>query len=255
MTLPIIGITAPVRLSDRRLRLKAEYVESIRRAGGAPLLIPVDAHAAASVLDRLDGVLLTGGGDIDPALYCDGTHPAVYSVNPMRDEAETALIERAMAASMPILGVCRGAQLINVALGGSLVLDVPEPNEGVFHRRGPNKSARHAVELEPESLLARIIGRQAIAPTSFHHQAIDRVGEGLVIAARSPDGIIEAVEMPEFPFVIGVQWHPEMTAESDRYQQRIFDAFVSAAASFGATRGDRRKAKGAQRFVLGARHR
>jgi len=229
---PVIGISARVRREDRFYGVGMDYAEAVVRAGGTPVMIPPIGEPVAAVIERIDGLLLTGGPDVDPALYGGEMHEAVYGVDPVRDASEIAALRKAMERRMPVLGICRGAQLINVALGGTLIEHLDGSLEGVLHRSNESKGVRHRVDLAPGTVLATVVGSTSACPVSFHHQAVRKLAAGLEAAAHAPDGVVEAFVMPGYPFLIAVQWHPEMTAAEDPSQQAIFDAFVQAALRF-----------------------
>jgi putative glutamine amidotransferase len=228
---PVIGLTAyceQARWSHWHkpaVLLPANYAEQVAAAGGIPVLLPPLPGIAAAV-GRLDGVLLTGGGDIDPGLYGARPHPATSRVSQPRDAAELEVLDAAVAAGKPVLGVCRGMQLVNVARGGTLCQHLPGD---AGHTPVPGTFGSHPVRIAPGSRLAGILGANgagADVPTA-HHQAIDRLGDGLVATAWSEDGIIEAVERADAggEFFVAVQWHPEAGADP-----RLIEALVGAAA-------------------------
>lgn len=227
---PRIGITTYGRSAGNRYTLPAEYVDAVRRAGGLPLLIAPGDTRIDDYLDLVDGLVLTGGGDIDPGHYGGSTHDTLYSVDRERDEMELQLVRAVLRRRTPTFGVCRGAQILNVAMGGSLIEHLPlEVGETVLHRAPPREPTPHAVQVTPGSRLAAVLGTTELQPMSWHHQAIRRLADGLEVVARAPDGTIEAVELPSHPWLIAVQWHPELTARTDPTQQRLFDALVAAA--------------------------
>ncbi len=208
------------------------YLEALHRAGaqGAVLLpVPLDADGAAEVLERFDGLLLTGGDDLDPATYGQEPHPELLPVDTDADAFEIALIRAAIEHEVPTLAICRGIQVLNVALGGSLDQHITGRdgliNHGVPHVGG----AMHDVRVEPESKLAEAMEVLSPACHSHHHQALDRLGEGLRPVAWAEDGIVEGLEL-EDGWIVGVQWHPEDTAADDPDQQRLFMSFVERAA-------------------------
>ncbi len=221
MTRPVIGICTALErarwgLWDQDAVLLARsYVEAVQRAGGLVLMVPPDARLLEDpdeVLDLLDGLVLAGGADIDPASYGARAHPETVDTVPERDRFEIALVRAAIERDLPVLGICRGIQLINVAYGGTLLQHLPERFGHHEHLRvaGTFDGADHDVDLVEGSLAARAAGETHHATKSHHHQGVDRLGEGLLISGRSAmDGLPEAIEMPDLRFVLGVQWHPE----------------------------------------------
>jgi putative glutamine amidotransferase len=191
------------------------YVEAVQAAGGIAALIPPDRELVEDpdlILDRVDGLMLSGGGDIDPSAYGAASHPETAGTVPARDEIELALMRGAWDRDMPVLGICRGMQLINVARGGSLHQHLPDLLGHGEHRRvlGSFDGSEHDVDLDAESLAARAVGEQLHVTKSHHHQGVDAIGEGLVVTGRSAlDDLPEAIEAPERTYVLGVQWHPE----------------------------------------------
>jgi putative glutamine amidotransferase len=234
---PIIGIPTASKDDEGRVSVKAGYVEAIRRAGGLPWILPPDEPRLEAFLSLVDGLLLPGGGDVDPKRYGGAAHPTIYGVDAARDEADIRLSRHAARTGLPVLGVCRGAQVLNVALGGTLVEHLPDVvGEKVLHRARPSGHIVHPIELSAESRLADFLGHAPATPSSSHHQAIGRVAPGLAIAARAPDGTIEAVEMRSHPWLFAVQWHPEVNAARDPVEQRLFDRLVEAAREHKASR-------------------
>jgi putative glutamine amidotransferase len=211
--------------------LPANYLDQVTEAGGIPVLLPPVPGIAAS-LARLDGLILTGGGDLDPASYGAQRHPRTSRISTERDQAELELLADALAAGLPVLGICRGMQLLNVARGGTLCQHLPD---GTGHAHTPGTFGRHPVQLDAGSLLAAILspgnGTAAAGLTvpTAHHQAIDQLGDGLTATAWSADGVIEAVELApgpgRHPFTLAVQWHPEAGDDP-----RLISALVAAAA-------------------------
>jgi putative glutamine amidotransferase len=211
--------------------LSRSYVDALQGAGAVAMMLPTDewlAERPDDALDALDGLLLAGGADIDPDSYGEPRHPKTANTRPERDHAEIALTRRALARELPVLGICRGMQLVNVALGGTLIQHLPDDVGHTDHRRslGSFDNADHDVRLAPGSLAARAAGETRHATKSHHHQAVDRLGEGLVASGWSVlDELIEAIELPEQRFALGVQWHPEVDPRS-----RVIRSFVRAAA-------------------------
>ena len=237
-TPPLIGITTYGRNAENEFTLPAEYVDAVRRAGGIPVLIPAGETAIDALLSRLDGLVLSGGGDVNPELYAGNKHIEIYMVDPERDGMEMTLSRKVATNGMPTLCICRGLQVLNVALGGSLVEHLPdEVGEAINHRNpppGPDQISSHALHplrVDGASRLAEILGAVEVEPASWHHQAVRRLADGLRVTARADDGTIEAAEATDHPWLVAVQWHPEITAADDPTQQRIFDAFVAAARS------------------------
>jgi putative glutamine amidotransferase len=211
---PLIGITTSGRTDSGHFRLSTSYVDAVRRAGGIPILLPPGEPFQAELLARLDGLILSGGGDVDPAVYGGKPHPTMFSIDAERDASELALVRQLVERGTPALCICRGAQVANVALGGTLV------------HRGPAESpgSLHPINVQPGSLLAEVMGQVEVRPTSWHHQAARAVAPGLQVVAQAADGTIEALELPDHPWLVAVQWHPELTAAGDPSQQRLFDA-------------------------------
>lgn len=224
---PFIGITTYHRDERGYIQLPAQYVDAVRRAGGIPLLIQPGESRLDELMNLLDGLILSGGGDLDPTLYGVQQHAQVYWVSQERDQFEIDLVKRSLDAEIPTLCICRGMQVLNVALGGSLIQHIPDVIEDAVTHRGPAPdSAWHEVAVNPESCLASIMGTDNVTTASRHHQAIEVLAPGLEVVGRAPDGVIEAVEFPDKPHVIAVQWHPELTAAQDASQQAIFNTLV-----------------------------
>lgn len=230
---PLIGITTYPRSEDTKaqFRLPAVYVDAVRRAGGVPVLLPPGDDRVDELIAGLDGFVLSGGGDVEPSLYDGEAHPEVARVSTERDAFELALVRAVVAQGVPALHICRGCQVLNVALGGTLHEHLPDVvGDALTHREAtPEGEERHAVEVAPGSRLAATMREMRPEPVSSHHQAVDSVAPSLRVVARAADGTIEAVELPEHPWLVGVQWHPELSAADDATQQRIFDALVVAA--------------------------
>lgn len=207
------------------------YVAGLRRAGARPLLLPPTPDVPAEdLLAPFDGLVLAGGGDVDPFRYgAESHHPAVYGVDPLRDEAELALVKAAIALGLPTLAICRGMQVLNVALGGTLHQHLPDI-QGIDLHGHPTRqsSVLHDVKVSTGTRLAAACGREVLRCTSHHHQGVDRLGAGLTEVAWSGDGLVEGVEVEGDGWVVGVQWHPEMTAAEDHTQQALFDGLLVA---------------------------
>jgi putative glutamine amidotransferase len=226
MDRPVIGMCAalePARWSvweQPAVLLSRSYVDAVQRAGGLAVLLAPDPQLVqepAQALELIDGLLLAGGADIDPASYGQPAHAETQDSVPERDAFEIALTRAAIEHDLPVLGICRGMQLINVALGGTLTQHLPEHLGHQEHRRviGSFDGSDHDVDVVDGTLAMRVIGSARHGTKSHHHQGVDRVGEGLHVSATSPfDGVVEAVELPQRGFVLGVQWHPEADAMS-----------------------------------------
>lgn len=216
--------------SDDEFTLPRNYVDSVRAAGGIPLLLPPGELEITSVFDSVDCLVLSGGGDISPEIYGGSNHEKVYMVDAARDKMEIELARRILASQLPTLAICRGIQLINVALGGTLFAHIPDRfGETVLHRAPPRLPILHEVALAQDSRLRNILGTSLFSAMSWHHQAIDKLGNGLRVVARAPDGVVEAVESEAHPHLVAVQWHPEITAADDAQQQALFNHLIRLA--------------------------
>jgi len=235
---PLIGITTALYpradSGPRYHRVYAPNVFAVERAGGLPVLIPagLQADSLRAIYDRLDGLLIPGGGDINPARYGAQAHPLTANIDDARDELEITVARWAAADERPLMGICRGHQLVHVALGGALVQDIDEEIPGALHHHDSVDRPRdlsHTVSAAPDSLLAALL--QGANPTvnSRHHQAVGRPAPSLRVVARAPDGVIEASELPNHPFFLAVQWHPEDLIADDPAMLRLFEALVEAA--------------------------
>jgi putative glutamine amidotransferase len=233
--MPTIGITqhAPHAPDREELDLLCTQIaDAVTRAGGTPVLIPPQQDEAAlqAHFAQLDGLILSGGGDVDPASYGATPIPAVGGVDEVRDRTEMTLARWALDERKPLFGICRGLQLLNVALGGTLYQDVSEYDEALPHRLYPDLPfdlLAHPVEVTPGSLLAQVLGAETVEVNSLHHQACATLAPAVAVAARAPDGMVEALEVPGHPFALAVQWHPEALPESPETAQ-LFRAFLAA---------------------------
>lgn len=229
MNRPMIGLT----LSDKSAaNLNSnKYIETIQAAGGDVKLIPNN-----STVDELeefrricDGVLLSGGGDIDPLLYGQQPHHATHTINMNRDRVEFGLVHLALDSNWPILGICRGHQMLNVALGGTLFQDIPTVCASDIRHQVNDLYPAHTIQIEASTKLHQILDQDSIQVNSRHHQAIQDLASDLRVTARSSDGLIEGIELPGHPYFIGVQWHPENLQDHEEHK-RIFESFIAAAA-------------------------
>jgi gamma-glutamyl-gamma-aminobutyrate hydrolase PuuD len=234
---PLIGITSyaqPARWGAWDLPaalVPLYYVESVDRAGGRALIVPPSTEAVDETLDVLDGIVFSGGIDVDPGRYGAGRHPATDPAQERRDAGELALLERALDRDLPTLAVCRGFQLMNVLRGGDLIQHLPEQVGHEGHRETLGVFSEHPVEVKEGTRLASIVGARHEGVKSSHHQGVGRVGEGLVETAWAEDGSLEGLEDPSKRFAVGVLWHPEM--EEDK---RLFEALVEEAHRYRAGR-------------------
>jgi putative glutamine amidotransferase len=240
MKQPLIGITAysytkPSNgwLYDVCYRGNSQ---AIQRAGGLPVLIPavLDDASLRAIYERMDAILLPGGGDVEPTRYTsDAPHPKVGSVDPLRDNAEILMAQWAADEDRPVFGICRGIQVMNVALGGTLIQDIgstiPTDLTHNLSSSQPRATIMHEVQIKTGTRLADILGTTHIPVNSLHHQAVATPAPGTTVVANAPDGVIEALEVPDKAFMMAVQWHPEDMLDVDNRMQRLFDAFVQAA--------------------------
>jgi putative glutamine amidotransferase len=241
---PIIGIT-PSPMEDTqehgtftRYAAATTYTEAVEAAGGVPIVIPPQVGNIEELLSAVDGLLLSGGADIDPAQYGeDEIHPKTYGIHPLRDALELELARSAIDRDLPMLCICRGIQVLNVALGGTLIQDVPDQYPTDILHRQQDASIRkedpgHTVSATPGSLLAETYGTTTIAVNSFHHQAIKDLAPGLEVNGVAPDEIVESVSRPGNSWILGVQWHPEMMFRVHPEHLSPFKALVDAAARY-----------------------
>jgi putative glutamine amidotransferase len=246
---PIIGITTYEKVVNRdpditMVGIAADYKNAILRAGGIPILLPLGLPPAAvrTLMAQIDGLVLPGGGDIEPARYNGRTqHKRVRGVDPQRDAMELVAVREAVAMDVPLLAICRGHQLLNVAMGGTLWQDIAsQMGESVVHdyyRPGVARNLRpHTVDIRPNSHLATLLGKTHSPVNSIHHQGIDKLGERLIATATAPDGLIEATEIPDNQFAVSVQWHPENLIDDDPAMLNLFRGLVQAAGEHSSQR-------------------
>ena len=233
---PVIGITAGYSLSQAGvLSLRDDYVRAVEKAGGLPIVlapgVPADAEA---LLANVKGLLLSGGDDVDPALYGEQPHPTVTRVFPRVDGFEIALCRAACARDLPVLAICRGHQVLNVAMGGTLIQDIPSQVTGAAEHdpEVDRWQLVHDVQVLPGTRLREILDRETVSVNSSHHQAVGKVGANLSVSAYSiQDRLVEGLEIPDRRFVVGVQWHPEAFCNRDDEFRVLFEAFVGATGS------------------------
>jgi putative glutamine amidotransferase len=232
---PLIGITShlePARWGDwvrEAVVSPASYARAVHRAGGMPVVLPpIPGNGVADLVGRLSGLILSAGGDIDPQLYGAEANERTGEPDPRRDRFELSIVRAAVEAGLPFLAICRGMQVLNVALGGTLIQHVPELVRHNRHAPGPGQAGSHSIRISGDAKLGSILGTTASVSAS-HHQAVERLGTGLVAVAWADDQIVEAVELRRHPFGIGVQWRPE-----DGDDRRLFEALINAAAQLGA---------------------
>jgi putative glutamine amidotransferase len=226
---PLIGITSYAEeirwgvWKEEAALVPLSYVRAVEHAGGRALVVPPSENGLEETLAALDGLILSGGGDLDPALYGDEAHPETDAPRPGRDRAELRLLEAALERDMPVLAVCRGSQLLNVARGGDLVQHLPEQLGHEHHRHEPGQFSDHGVRLDPRSRVGSLLGEHAPVK-SHHHQGYGRLGQGLHEAAWADDGTVEALEDPERRFAVGVLWHPEEGEDFELFRALVDEA-------------------------------
>ncbi len=234
MAVPIIGITLDAEEAGGYSKfpwyaLRENYCGAVAAAGGLPVALPHEPEMADAYLDRLDGLIVTGGAfDVDPALYGGGEKHATVKTKDRRTSFEFAVTRGALARDMPVLGICGGQQLLHVVLGGKLIQHIPDTvTDPLAHEQpNPRDEAGHTVAVVPGTLLHRIVGTDELAVNSAHHQAAADEPEGIVVNATASDGVIEGIEAQRYRFCLGVQWHPEFHISAG--DERIFDAFLGA---------------------------
>ncbi|WP_040831255.1 gamma-glutamyl-gamma-aminobutyrate hydrolase family protein [Nocardia jiangxiensis] len=234
MPRPLIAVSTPIEtlstpFGDRDCtKLATAYTDAIYAAGGQPAIVPVTADPPPDLLARFDGLVLSGGGDLDPRLYGEEPDSSVYGIRPDRDTFEVALYHDAVARELPVLAICRGMQLVNVVHRGSLIQQIEDDTD--HWQTIASHEAAHKIEISPDTRLAGVLGQAVARVNSYHHQALKDLGLGLRVAARC-GAVIEAIEAEDAP-VLAVQWHPEQMAATDQLQRSLFAAFVSTAAEY-----------------------
>lgn len=238
MSMPLIGISGSMKDSENQIFLVRSYMQVLLQAGGIPILLSpdMDVQSMEACLGQLDGLMLAGGCDVVPAHFGETPIPQLGETTPVRDTFELALLPMAMERKMPVLGICRGIQVMNVALGGTLYQDLPAQYQATdeplhtHQQQQPYEIPTHAVRTVPDSLLNRLTGQEHLQVNSMHHQSVKAVAPSLCVSGRAPDGVVEALEHTELPFFLGVQWHPERLA--DEASGRLFRGFVDAASAY-----------------------
>ena len=236
---PIIGLLTYQKEAAERARhvvgIMPSYIEAVRLAGGIPILLPLllDELEMQATLQRVDGILLPGGGDVEPHRYNGTFHPTMYSLDPVRDEFEIKTVRYAIKQEIPIFAICRGIQVFNVALGGTLWEDVhsmlPNAIKHDYYKNHSRNHLAHTVDVEPDSCLAYYLQSTQVQVNSLHHQGVKELASEARITAVAPDGLIEAIEIPGHPFALGVQWHPENLVQDDPAMLRLFKGLVTTA--------------------------
>ena len=235
MARPVVGITTYVTAAkwgdweQDALLVPRQYVDAVERAGGRAVLVPPSTEGTEEILDAVDGLIFSGGSDLDPDTYSQETHPETRGVVRERDNGELALLSAALERDLPVLAICRGSQVLNVVLGGDLVQHLPEVVGDEKHKHIPGAFAEHEIEVIPDTLVGRLLGGRAPVK-SHHHQGFGRLGDGLVEAAHADDGTLEAVEDPSRRFTLGVLWHPEAGEDL-----KLFEELVREAGNYRAT--------------------
>ena len=243
MNKPIIGISTSVLVDEgggfpgyERIYVNKDYVSSVISAGAVPLMIPMDAteENLRQTLELVDGMIFSGGHDIAPIRYGEEPHQKLQEICPERDEFDFLLYRLAKEHSLPILGICRGFQLMNVFEGGKLYQDLSLKNtESLKHSQGHGPSVpTHTVKVEPGSKFCKILGKEEIRVNSFHHQAVKSTSENVAISGKALDNVVEAIELKNYPFGLGVQFHPEMLQAKEEDMKKIFSALISAAKEY-----------------------
>ncbi len=234
MSRPFIGLTPSHDIHTNDISMRNTYLGAIKGAGGAPVVLPLELEEPdlKQLVSMLDGFLFTGGPDVHPFLFGEETHIHCGEVSDKRDSLELTLLRLVMEAKKPILGICRGIQLINIGLGGTIYQDLPSQFPQAFpiaHKQPfPYATPSHSVSIVPGTRLASICQSSSIKVNSMHHQAVKDLAAGCIVSGTGPDGLIEAIEMPDYPFLVGVQWHPEYLWGQDPSAASLFSHFVKA---------------------------
>src|SRR5690625_5063206 len=234
MMKPLIGLTASMEIDQTVYTVNNRNIKAILKAGGMPIILPyfLEEEDVEQIADQIDGLYATGGYDIDPTLFGEEPHPGLGTIIPARDQSEIKLMKKLMELKKPILGVCRGSQTLNIASGGDMYQDIYAQADQTLlqhKQKAPVEHMSHYVYVEKESLLHRITGQEKFKINSYHHQANRDASSDFRISGKASDGIVEAIESKELPFVLGLQWHPEATiADNDQLSLKIYEAFIKA---------------------------
>lgn len=230
--LPVIGITPDYDSISNKFRIHEDYVSAVIDAGGYPIML----FAQETIPTFIDGIIFSGGGDIDPLLFDEEPLKESGEISPLRDSFEISLCKLAIQNKLPILGICRGMQVLNIALGGTIYQDISvQTNSTLKHsQQAPRSYGTHSIEVKNHTLLSSLWEKEKTTVNSFHHQAVALLGDGFQICAKSQDGLTEAIEHTKNPFTLGVQWHPE--AMKTKEQKKLFYAFIKAAKEFHESR-------------------
>lgn len=232
---PIIGVTPQYDIENDRIKIEPSYFQAIRSSGGVPVLLPLhnDSKDLEELLHCLDGVLFSGGPDVNPLYFNEEAIPECGTIVIERDRMELGLLPMVMQKQLPILGICRGIQTINIALGGDIYQDIKAQTDSkvniMHYQKAKSSTTIHKIQIVKDTLLERILQKEVSLVNSFHHQVVRKLGKGLTVAATSSDGFIEAITMESYPFFLGVQWHPEELYELEEDAQLIFREFIDAA--------------------------
>ncbi|HHZ12336.1 MAG TPA: gamma-glutamyl-gamma-aminobutyrate hydrolase family protein [Clostridiales bacterium] len=234
MSKPLIGVTCDYDVQKQTSQIFDGYYRAILRSGGLPYLIPrIDEGTIPEIIDLLGGIVFTGGGDVDPAYFGEAPNPRLGSINPYRDRLEIPLCREVMDRDIPVLGICRGMQLMNIAMGGEIYQDLDSQWDKGFLQKhsqlAPDWYGSHVVELAKGSRLAELLRNERIRTNSFHHQAVREPADCFRVTARCDDGVVEGIESPSHTFAVGVQWHPERMWEKDERMLGLFNGLVDAA--------------------------
>jgi putative glutamine amidotransferase len=226
---PLIGLTADI--ADKRVQLNRDYHDAIAKSGGIPVILPyvTDLQQMKKLASKLDGLVLTGGNDISPRFFQEEPHPHLGEVSPERDQFEIEFLKIFYPTKKPIFAICRGIQVINVFLGGTLYQDLPsESDSGIQHsQKAPRHYAAHSIQVFPDTFLYQVVKSDKIFVNTYHHQAVKQVANSLRVSAVAPDGVIEGIETKEQDrFLLGVQWHPEGMYDTEKHAREMFQTFI-----------------------------